>query len=175
MHATRLPLLILIATFVFAFQLEGADTAIVSVGGTSIVLPIPEGFFRYDGKSTKVDRLHSVYSCPFVVEITVRSNPWLRIPPGTIALTNLMRRSQTAATVFPSIRALCRSFCDPGNVSVADRSAAEAIVAASRFFLRLRAIARCVLLRRGGSPRPESLQGALAKPALNRPEYFAFD
>ncbi|PYL05785.1 MAG: hypothetical protein DME33_15370, partial [Verrucomicrobia bacterium] len=58
MHATRLPLLILIATFVFAFQLEGADTAIVSVGGTSIVLPIPEGFFRYDGKSTKVDRLH---------------------------------------------------------------------------------------------------------------------
>ena len=83
MHATRLPLLILIATFVFAFQLEGADTAIVSVGGTSIVLPIPEGFFRYDGKSTKVDRLHSVYSCPFVVEITVRSNPWLRIPPKT--------------------------------------------------------------------------------------------
>ncbi len=32
-----------------------AEDKMVSVGGINIVLPAPEGFFRYDGKSAKVD------------------------------------------------------------------------------------------------------------------------
>jgi len=49
----RIPLA---ATCLFlAAQIANAENTIVSVGGTAIALPSPKGFFRYDGKSAKVD------------------------------------------------------------------------------------------------------------------------
>lgn len=55
MKPARLRWTILIAALVLAARIAGADTATISVGGSAIVLPSPEGFFRFDGKSTKVD------------------------------------------------------------------------------------------------------------------------
>src|SRR5262245_43840995 len=36
-------------------RMASAETQTVAVGGTTISLPSPEGCFRYDGKSAKVD------------------------------------------------------------------------------------------------------------------------
>lgn len=49
---SRLPL---VACLFLAARMAVADNTTVSVGGTSITLPAPAGFFRYDGKSAKVD------------------------------------------------------------------------------------------------------------------------
>src|SRR5260370_35487116 len=45
--------------------------------------------------------------------------------------------------VLPNIRALCRNFCARGTASSADRLAVGALLAAWRFFPRLRASVRC--------------------------------
>src|SRR5437667_795872 len=80
------------------------------------------------------------------------------------------RRSYTVTRVsLRGARALYRSFCDRENASAADRLTAEATLAAGRFFLRLRAIGRCVLPRRGDFPRPELPRVVLAAPPPGRP------
>jgi hypothetical protein len=50
-----LRILLAVACLFLAVQIVSADDTTVSVGGTSITLPAPEGFFRYDGKSAKID------------------------------------------------------------------------------------------------------------------------
>jgi hypothetical protein len=52
--ATFIALLSAVCLFPAA-RIASAELTTVSVGGTSIALPSPEGFFRYDGKSAKVD------------------------------------------------------------------------------------------------------------------------
>src|ERR1700688_1086133 len=73
---------------------------------------------------------------------------------------------------LPDIRAPYRNSCARDNASAEDRLVAEAPPATCRFFLRLRAIAQCVLPRRGGFVHPELLRGVLAELALNRQQRF---
>src|SRR5262249_20902269 len=64
-----------------------------------------------------------------------------------------------------------RSFCDQDNASTADRLTQEATLAAGRFFLRRRAIDRCVLRDHGGFLHLELLRAVLATPAPSRPKH----
>jgi hypothetical protein len=73
---------------------------------------------------------------------------------------------------FRETRALYRSFCAQDNASTADRLTAAATLAADRFFLRRRAIDRCVLRDHGGFPRLELLKAVLAGLASDRPKHF---
>lgn len=55
MKITSLRLFVFAVVFLFASQVTHSQIPTVSVGGNSIALPPPEGFFRYDGKSARVD------------------------------------------------------------------------------------------------------------------------
>ena len=57
MTNVRLQLAILFAAWVVVIRLASAEEQTVVVGGTTITLPPPEGFFRYDGKNSKIDSL----------------------------------------------------------------------------------------------------------------------
>jgi hypothetical protein len=48
---------LVVACLFLTARIANAEDATISVGGTSIALPAPEGFFRYDGKSAKIDAL----------------------------------------------------------------------------------------------------------------------
>lgn len=58
----RLPFAVSCA--ILAIRVASADTTSVSVGGISIALPAPAGFFRYDGKSAEVDALNQQFVAP---------------------------------------------------------------------------------------------------------------
>jgi hypothetical protein len=57
-----LRILMAVALLFVAALTVHADSTTVSVGGSSISLPAPEGFFRYDGKSAKVDAFEQQFT-----------------------------------------------------------------------------------------------------------------
>jgi hypothetical protein len=57
MTTVRLQSALLFAAWFVVIRIASAEAQTVVVGGTTIALPSPEGFFRYDGKNTKVDSL----------------------------------------------------------------------------------------------------------------------
>jgi hypothetical protein len=57
MKTIRLRLPVLVAALFLVCQTAAADTNTVYVGDTAILLPSPKGFFRYDGKNSKIDNL----------------------------------------------------------------------------------------------------------------------
>ena len=54
-------LIVIAIVFLFAGQVTHSQIPTVSVGGIPIALPAPDGFFRYDGKSVKVDRFEQSF------------------------------------------------------------------------------------------------------------------
>jgi hypothetical protein len=57
MTTVRLQSALLFAAWFVVIRIASAEAQTVVVGGTTIALPSPEGFSRYDGKNTKVDSL----------------------------------------------------------------------------------------------------------------------
>ena len=86
--------------------------------------------------------------------------------------TGKMPMFRRATARLPDIRALYRSCGAANNAPAADRLAAEARLATYRSFLRLRAIVRCVFLRRDGFARLELLPAVLAGPVPDQREPF---
>src|SRR5215471_9584138 len=57
MTTVRLQSTILFAAWFIVIRIASAEAQTVVVGSTTIALPSSDGFFRYDGKNTKVDSL----------------------------------------------------------------------------------------------------------------------
>src|SRR3954465_14108891 len=85
---------------------EIADDTTVSVGGTTIVLPAPAGFFRYDGKSAKADAVNQQTIAPtnrllasFGTEETVAEVIAGRTPPTAPELNVQTLRASESTNV----------------------------------------------------------------------------
>ncbi|MEI7820799.1 MAG: hypothetical protein WCK55_07765 [Verrucomicrobiota bacterium] len=57
MNSIRFRFALLLGLLLLVSRIAGAETPTVTIGGTIISLPPPVGFFRYDGKSSIIDKI----------------------------------------------------------------------------------------------------------------------